>query len=882
MRLGFETVVWGRRIDDLDHVLGVLAACGYAGVEFGQSHRDIYVRENGDTKPVGTMQRLKERLAAHGLELIGLVGGTLDERMAFCGDDRSTYLYLDSWSDAHAKALEANPPFTLALHPHWFMPLRKLHQAEEILAAVPSPHLQLIIDTAHATLAEDSPVAAIEKHLGRLASVHLKDWKPDFGRWSHRYAHGFCPPGEGIVALEKVVETLNRLNFSGWVIMEQDHVESSPEHTALTCAFWAAKGAGQYFPSLAPDASQVVALEKKCHRSWFQPTAQQIHEEGRMAQQLVLARARGPDVFYPLAVRLLRDAFGAEAIRLWSYNSYTDEFCLLAASLADHLPQQCKPLHKRTESLTRAVIDAPRVLVHDLLDPEVRSRFDDQVFLQSLKSHWIMTVPVFNSSSAHHVRYILNVFSERTLNLEHGVLPDAEERAAEHFAKLLSVWADYLTDEMCSEAAGATNHLCGEVKGGVIPFVNALMLHLQRLFQCESAVIFLVDESRTRLEPAGETEDRIVWDKNLRKNEHYYRKGEGLTGRTWQEREMLFSTHAPDTAGHEGKSFEKTSFERRELLTAPLARRGGDVLGVVRLHNKHPRNPGVASTAFTDDDATKLDAVIQAALPHLDLLITQRRQAFALTRLSHELQNPLVGILGAAGFLRERLKQRKITDLKVEFGADYLDDIVSYQALMSRLVNTANLFAATIDELKPQFERTDLATTVVIPVRNQLKALLKNYRLPDDRIYVPQFQGVIPWLYVDRSMFQQVFFNLFVNAIKYNAGPDSFRVDVKASVEGEEKNPTFYVIDVEDYGIGLDESEDVGLSMFLPGVRGTNVAQHRDVSGNGIGLAVVKSVIDVHCGTVEFSSSRNPTRVRIRLPAALRNSSPLLIRSQRS
>ena len=226
-----------------------------------------------------------------------------------------------------------------------------------------------------------------------------------------------------------------------------------------------------------------------------------------------------------------------------------------------------------------------------------------------------------------------------------------------------------------------------------------------------------------------------------------------------------------------------------------------------------------------------------------------------------------MGITGATDFLRERLKARRIIDIKREFGADYIDDILSYQALMSRLVNNVKLFGSIIDELKPTFERIELATLVVIPVRNQLKAILKQYRLPDDRIYIPQFQGVIPWLYVDRLMFQQIFFNLFVNAIKYHDGADSFRVNVKVAVEGEPKNPTSYIIEVEDWGIGLDEGDVKGEGLFLPGVRGKYTSQYRDVSGMGIGLAIVRAVIAAHCGTVEFSSPRKPTRVTIRLPA---------------
>ena len=209
--------------------------------------------------------------------------------------------------------------------------------------------------------------------------------------------------------------------------------------------------------------------------------------EVEMARQLVLAPARGPEVFYPLAVRLLRTAFEAEAAMLWSYNPFTDELYLLAASLAEHLPQAFKVRYDRKTSLTGSVIESSRVLAHDLSDQAIRSHFGDQELLKSLKSHWMLTVPVFNSSNAHQIRYILSIFVERELPAQNGELAENERHFAEHYADLISVWADYLTDEMCSAAAGATAHLCGDVRNGVVPFVNALMNHIERRFSCEKA-----------------------------------------------------------------------------------------------------------------------------------------------------------------------------------------------------------------------------------------------------------------------------------------------------------------------------------------------------------------------------------------------------------
>src|SRR6185369_13432947 len=155
------------------------------------------------------------------------------------------------------------------------------------------------------------------------------------------------------------------------------------------------------------------------------------------------------DVFYPLAVRLLRTAFSAEAVKLWNYNPITDEIYLLAASLAEHLPQHCHVKRSRKRSLAATVIEESRALVHDLHDPAIQSRFADQTLLKSLKSRWMLAVPIFNSSNAHHIRSILSVFLGSELRLVDGELMDSERRFFEHYGDLLSVWADYLTDEMC-------------------------------------------------------------------------------------------------------------------------------------------------------------------------------------------------------------------------------------------------------------------------------------------------------------------------------------------------------------------------------------------------------------------------------------------------
>ena len=46
VRCAFDTVIWGRRLDDLESVVETIAACGYRGIEFAQNPADIFVRDS--------------------------------------------------------------------------------------------------------------------------------------------------------------------------------------------------------------------------------------------------------------------------------------------------------------------------------------------------------------------------------------------------------------------------------------------------------------------------------------------------------------------------------------------------------------------------------------------------------------------------------------------------------------------------------------------------------------------------------------------------------------------------------------------------------------------------------------------------------------------
>jgi signal transduction histidine kinase len=107
----------------------------------------------------------------------------------------------------------------------------------------------------------------------------------------------------------------------------------------------------------------------------------------------------------------------------------------------------------------------------------------------------------------------------------------------------------------------------------------------------------------------------------------------------------------------------------------------------------------------------------------------------------------------------------------------------------------------------------------------------------------------------DPKLLFQVFSNLLSNAIKYS--PDGGIIAVDAALATDE-----VVVTVADHGIGIPESDLDRL--FERYHRGSNVS---GIVGTGVGLYLVKMVVDMHGGAVTVESKEGDgARFTIRLP----------------
>ncbi|MNK77262.1 Phytochrome-like protein cph1 [compost metagenome] len=217
-----------------------------------------------------------------------------------------------------------------------------------------------------------------------------------------------------------------------------------------------------------------------------------------------------------------------------------------------------------------------------------------------------------------------------------------------------------------------------------------------------------------------------------------------------------------------------------------------------------------------------LNEKLQAAYEELD--------TFSYT-ISHDLRTPLTSIKTYTELL---LKNKSVDDN----GKKMLDRILHGANKMNFLIKEI-LNLARVGRSDINFETVDMPLLL-----KEIEAEVWNAFKADKTELV---LGQLPNLKGDRTMIAQVFTNLVGNAVKYSSTVDKPRIEILGHVDGEE---TIYAI--KDNGIGIDNRYyDRVFELFK---RMDNV---KEIEGTGVGLAIVKRVVERHNGRVWFDSKIN-------------------------
>jgi signal transduction histidine kinase/ActR/RegA family two-component response regulator len=232
-----------------------------------------------------------------------------------------------------------------------------------------------------------------------------------------------------------------------------------------------------------------------------------------------------------------------------------------------------------------------------------------------------------------------------------------------------------------------------------------------------------------------------------------------------------------------------------------------------------------------------------------ELRRTNNAKDALLAMLGHELRNPLAAIVSAA----ELLRLQPPGDPLYEQAQDILDRHLQH---LSRLVDEMLDFSRIgSGNFRLDLQTLDLAEIVhnaVQTVRWQIDSRQHrlNVHLPERKAYV----------YGDAARLEQVFVNLLANAAKYT-DPQG-QIDVTL-----ESGENHCAVRVRDNGIGISpEHLPLAFQMFAQ----LNPSIDRAEGGLGIGLTVVKTLVELHHGTVEAHSKGlgHGTEFIVSLPCA--------------
>lgn len=208
-----------------------------------------------------------------------------------------------------------------------------------------------------------------------------------------------------------------------------------------------------------------------------------------------------------------------------------------------------------------------------------------------------------------------------------------------------------------------------------------------------------------------------------------------------------------------------------------------------------------------------------------------------LSRMTHELRTPLIGVLGMNGLLlRTSLteQQKMLVDIAHKSGEDLL-------ALISDVLDVSRIEAG---KLKLETAEVDICQVIeesaelLFPQAHD-KGLQLLLDIPMDALWTVR---------ADRVKIVQIMMNLIGNAIKFTPS-GSITVRLRSAPQADD-NMTFR-IDVEDTGIGMNETDSLRVfELFYQLDNQPTEAR----AGSGLGLAIVKQLVDLMNGSLHLSS----------------------------
>ena len=220
---------------------------------------------------------------------------------------------------------------------------------------------------------------------------------------------------------------------------------------------------------------------------------------------------------------------------------------------------------------------------------------------------------------------------------------------------------------------------------------------------------------------------------------------------------------------------------------------------------------------------------------------TEMLRSDFINNFSHEFKTPIVSIAGFA----KLLKQGNLTE---EQKAEYINIIeeesLRLAAMATNVLNLTKIENQTILTETSEFNLSEQIRNCVLLLENKWN---KRRILPD--LAFDEYT-----VYANEEMLKEVWINLLENAIKYSDEGGTVKVDI-TEIESR------LLVSITNKGEGIpEEAKEYIFRKFY------QVDESHSSPGNGIGLAIVKRIVELHGGDITVSSGNRKTVFTVSLP----------------
>jgi signal transduction histidine kinase/DNA-binding response OmpR family regulator len=206
-----------------------------------------------------------------------------------------------------------------------------------------------------------------------------------------------------------------------------------------------------------------------------------------------------------------------------------------------------------------------------------------------------------------------------------------------------------------------------------------------------------------------------------------------------------------------------------------------------------------------------------------------------LANMSHELRTPLNAIIGFSEIL--------IADYATcpkEVFEEFLENICKSGKHLLHLINDV-LDLSKVESGKMELRSADCD---LVEMMEDVRGTMKPIADRKEVHIVTEYNARIKTIYADQQKFKQILYNLLSNAVKFSH--DGGTVIIRTNVVDE-----MLEIMVEDHGIGIKQED---WNRIFQTFQQVDSSYSRKYQGSGLGLALAQKFVEIHGGTLTFSS----------------------------